>query len=111
MMGLPYGEEITIVGRTMWTQSTSVTDGQTDRIAITKTVQRIASHGNKKPAAIILLRDRATRKPQACQKLLKFNVSPLTIYEKCDVKQSNDLEISPMSSTIVSPVSCRVISY
>ena len=31
MMGLPYGEEITIVGRTMWTQSTSVTDGQTDR--------------------------------------------------------------------------------
>ena len=30
MMGLPYGEEITIVGRTMWTQSTSVTDGQTD---------------------------------------------------------------------------------
>ena len=31
MMGLPYGEEIMIVGRTMWTQSTSVTDGQTDR--------------------------------------------------------------------------------
>jgi len=39
----------------MWTQSTSVsdgwtderTDGQTDRIAITKTVQRIASHGKK----------------------------------------------------------------
>jgi len=29
-MGLPYGEEIMIVGRTMWTQSTSVTDGQTD---------------------------------------------------------------------------------
>jgi len=53
MMGLPYGEEIVIVGRTMWTQSTSVTDGQTDRrtdgrtdrITITKTVQRIASHG------------------------------------------------------------------
>jgi len=31
MMGLPYGEEIMIVGRTMWTQSTSVTDRQTDR--------------------------------------------------------------------------------
>jgi len=31
MMGLPYGEEIMIIGRTMWTQSTSVTDGQTDR--------------------------------------------------------------------------------
>jgi len=30
MMGLPYGEEIMIVGRTMWTQSTSVTDGQTE---------------------------------------------------------------------------------
>ena len=35
----------------MWTQSTSVTrtngrtDGQTDRITITDTVQRIASHG------------------------------------------------------------------
>ena len=47
MMGLPYGEEIMIVGRTMWTQCTSdrQTDGQTDRITITKTVQRIASHG------------------------------------------------------------------
>ena len=53
MMGLPCGEEIMIVGRTMWTQSTSVTDGQTDRqtdgrtdrITITDTVQRIASHG------------------------------------------------------------------
>jgi len=31
MMGLPYGEEIMIVGRTMWSQSTSVTDGRTDR--------------------------------------------------------------------------------
>jgi len=30
MMGLPYGEKIMIVGRTMWTQSTSVTDRQTD---------------------------------------------------------------------------------
>jgi len=30
MMGLPYGEEIMIVGRTMSTQCTSVTDGQTD---------------------------------------------------------------------------------
>ena len=53
MMGLPYGEEIMIVGRTVWTQSTSVTDrqtdgrtdGRTDRITITKTVQRRASHG------------------------------------------------------------------
>jgi len=30
MMGIPYGEEIMIVGRTMWTQSTSVTDGRTN---------------------------------------------------------------------------------
>ena len=49
MMGLPYGEEIMIVGRTVWTQSTSVTDGQTDRqtnrITITDTVQPRASHG------------------------------------------------------------------
>jgi len=49
MMGLPYGEEIMIVGRTIWTQCTSVTDGRTDgrsdRITMTKTVQRIASHG------------------------------------------------------------------
>ena len=48
-MGLPCGEEIVIVGRTMWTQSTSVTDRRTDRrtdrITITDTVQT-ASHGN-----------------------------------------------------------------
>jgi len=48
-MGLPCGEEIMIVGRTMWTQSTSVTDRRTDRrtdrITITDTVLRIASHG------------------------------------------------------------------
>ena len=31
MMGLPCGEEIMIVGGTMWAHSTSVTDGQTDR--------------------------------------------------------------------------------
>ena len=31
MMGLPYSEEIMIVGRTMWTQSTSVSDRRTDR--------------------------------------------------------------------------------
>ena len=60
MVGLPYGEEIMIVGRTMWTQSTSVTDGQTDGRTDGRTdrrtdgqnydnytVQRIASHGKK----------------------------------------------------------------
>ena len=55
MMGLQYGEEIMIVGRTMCTQSTSVTygqtdgqtDGQMDRITITKTVQLSdEGHGN-----------------------------------------------------------------
>jgi len=45
VMGPPYGEEIMIVGGTMYTQSTSVTNGQTDRITITKTVHGIASHG------------------------------------------------------------------
>jgi len=44
MMGLPYGEEIVIVGRTMWTESTSVTDrqtdGQTDRQTDRQTVLR-----------------------------------------------------------------------
>jgi len=48
-MGLPYGEEIMIVGRTMWTQSTSVTDGQTDgqtdRFTITKTALCIVLRG------------------------------------------------------------------
>ena len=69
MMGLPYGEEIMIVGRTMWTQSTSTsvtdrqTDGQTDgrtdvrtdRMTITNTVQRIASHGKNPPPPEIFL--------------------------------------------------------
>jgi len=42
-MGLPHGGEIIIVGRTMWTQSTSVTgQTQTDRITITKTAQSVA---------------------------------------------------------------------
>jgi len=44
-----YPQKLEWRGRTMWTQSTSVTDrqtdGQTDRITITNTVQRIASHG------------------------------------------------------------------
>jgi len=48
-----------IVGRTMWTLSTSVTDrrtdGQTDRITITKTAQSIASRGK-----IFFINDRAT---------------------------------------------------
>jgi len=58
-MGLPYREEkeIMIVGRTMWTQSTSVadrqTDRQTDRITITKTAQRIASRGKNERKRLI----------------------------------------------------------
>ena len=66
MMGLPCGEEIMIVGRTMWTQSTSVTDrrterrtdgrtdGRTDRITITDTVQT-ASHGKNQTIKIIAI--------------------------------------------------------
>ena len=41
---LPCGQEIMIVGRTMWTQSAS-TDRRTDRNTMTKTAQRIASCG------------------------------------------------------------------
>jgi len=52
-------EDVMIVGRTMWTQCTSVTDRQTDRqtdrridrITITKTVQRRASHGKNTGSA------------------------------------------------------------
>ena len=58
-MGIPYGEEIMIVSRTVWTQCSARvwqtdgrTDGQTDRrtdrITITKTVQRRASHGKNR---------------------------------------------------------------
>jgi len=34
-----------------------------------------------------------------------------TVFEKFDVKQSNDLEISPRSSTVASRESCRVAMY
>jgi len=55
-----------IVGQTMWTQSTSstsVADGRTDRITMTKTVQRVASRGkDNQQEAQLLLGDRATRK-------------------------------------------------
>jgi len=40
-MGLPYSEEIGIVGRTMWAESTSVTD----RLTMTKTGLCIESRG------------------------------------------------------------------
>ena len=33
------------------------------------------------------------------------------VFEKFDVKQSNDLEISPRSSTVASRESCRVAIY
>jgi len=97
-MGLPYGEEIMIVGRTMWTQSTSVTDrrtdgrsdGQTDRITITKTVQRRASHGKNlkllqlQQAAAIKLKkrnlcyrkdDRAMRPVHGCPDIFRDSLS------------------------------------
>jgi len=36
-MGLPYGEETMIVGRSMWTQVVHECDRQTNRFTITKT--------------------------------------------------------------------------
>ena len=61
--GEEYGEEIMIVGRTMWTQSTSVTDrqtyGLTYRITIIKTVQT-ASHGKNAGRPIGLRSSRYT---------------------------------------------------
>ena len=49
MMGLPYGEEIMVVGRTIWTQCTSVTDGRTDgqNYDHKDRATHIASHGKK----------------------------------------------------------------
>ena len=42
--------------------------------------------------------------------IVTFAVSH-TVYEKFDVKQSNDLEICPRSLTVVSPESCLVAMY
>ena len=39
--------------------------------------------------------------------MVTFAVSH-TVFEKFDVKESNDLEICPRSLTVVSPESCRV---
>ena len=68
MMGLPYGTEIMIVGRTMWTRDER-TDGQidkqTDRITITKTVQRIRSHGKTRKLCY-RQDDRAMRPTHGC---------------------------------------------
>ena len=65
MMGLPYGEEIMIVGRTVWTQSTSVTDRRTDRrtdrITITDTVQT-ASHGRNPRIVYLVMINHCYRK-------------------------------------------------
>jgi len=53
-MGLPYGEEIMIVGRT--TSVTDIqTDVQTDRITMTKTAHRIASRGKNFTLCIIAI--------------------------------------------------------
>ena len=41
------------------------------------------------------------------QSIVTFAV-PHTVFEKFDVKQSNDLKIWPRSLTVVSPESCRV---
>ena len=103
-MGLPYGEEIIIVGRTMWTQSTSVTDRQTDRrtdrrtdrISITKTMQRRASHGKNGRPLMVKIRYTSSQwqSPQAqlalpCWSQAAKGISPelmngLPVYKLCD---------------------------
>jgi len=42
--------------------------------------------------------------------IVTFAVSH-TVFEKFDVKQSNDLEICPRSLTVVSPENCGVAMY
>jgi len=42
--------------------------------------------------------------------MVNFAVSH-RVYEKFDVEQSNDLEMSPRSLTVVSRESCRVAMY
>ena len=92
MMGLPYGEEIMIVGRTMWTQSTSVTDrrtdGQTDRITITDTVQRIASHGKNVTKAMLHIKTIQCHKRKH---YLILNVSNINVVMTCKKKCSNSI--------------------
>jgi len=63
-MELPYGEEIMIERRTMWAQSTSVTDRQID-----EQIYDDLDRKNKKLS--YCYRDRATRKPaKDCRKRL-----------------------------------------
>jgi len=45
MMGLPYGEESMIARRSNRVDTVHECDGQTDRITITKTVQRTVKRG------------------------------------------------------------------
>ena len=96
MMGLPYGEEIMIVGGTMWTQSTSVTvrrtDIQTDRITITNTVQRRASHGKNLEVGMVWVRgevnDQRCRPPVTIRNMqnsrlraaLPVNITDMTLH-------------------------------
>ena len=55
--------------------------------------------------------------PIESQCMISYQLSIVTfavshsIFEKFDVKQSNDLEICPRSLTVVSPQSCRVAMY
>ena len=84
-MGLPYGEEIMIVGRTMWTQSTSVTDRRTDRRTDGRTELRSQRPCNaerrtaKMPATLCTLRVRACRQKSDNEEL----ITNVKLYTAC----------------------------
>ena len=82
MMGLPYGEEIMIVGRTRWTQSTSVTDRQTDRQ--TELLSQIPCIAEKQTVIkhAIKLKTSPARLAQLLQPSLAFcfSLQPMTAY-------------------------------
>jgi len=67
MMGLPCGEEIMIVGRTMWTQCTSVTDRRTDGRTDRRTELRSQTPCNAERRTVKKL-----RKLILCQNFVKF---------------------------------------
>ena len=77
MMGLPYGGEMMIVGRTMWTQCTSVTDRRTDRMTITKTVQRRASHG-KNGLTLYCSCHQASKSAYTCVLMIYVTCTPVS---------------------------------
>jgi len=87
MMGLPYGEKITIVGRTMWTQSTSVTDGQTDG----------QNYDHKDPAT-----------QSVAQKSLKLELFPKTFMRCFTTMADSDLPSIRWTKCKMSYANCKI---